>query len=208
MRIALLALSGLLALPPNAVPAEERLRVLVETDVGGDADDQASLVRFLLYSNEWDVEGIICNRPKARDRENLNPVRTGLGIGRRLVDAYGECHPRLVKHDPRYPTKDELKKRTVAGYHDTEDAVKLIIAALDRDDPRPLWYSDWGTDKESGPNNLKRALDRAVKAVQALLGVDQISCERAVLDPRDAHARGHAVAQVLLLHQPQDQLDE
>src|SRR3954453_4232341 len=60
-----------------------RLRLIVETDAGGDPDDEQSLVRFLLYTNEWDVEGIIANRPKARDGENLNPVRTGLGIVRR-----------------------------------------------------------------------------------------------------------------------------
>ncbi|HVK59408.1 MAG TPA: nucleoside hydrolase-like domain-containing protein, partial [Candidatus Kapabacteria bacterium] len=34
--------------------AAERLRVMVETDAGGDPDDEQSLVRFLLYSNEWD----------------------------------------------------------------------------------------------------------------------------------------------------------
>lgn len=45
--------------------AEDRLRVIVETDIGGDADDQASLVRFLLYCNEWDVEAIIADRSAA-----------------------------------------------------------------------------------------------------------------------------------------------
>ena len=44
------------------IHAYERLRVIVETDAGGDPDDEQSMVRFLLYSNEWDVEGIICNR--------------------------------------------------------------------------------------------------------------------------------------------------
>ena len=62
MRTLLLALLGLLALP-TAGRAEEKLRVIIETDIGGDADDQASFVRFLLYSNEWDVEGIIADRP-------------------------------------------------------------------------------------------------------------------------------------------------
>jgi hypothetical protein len=35
--------------------------------------------------------------------------------------------------------------------------VKLIIAAVDSPDRRPIWYSDWGTE---ATNNLKRALDR------------------------------------------------
>src|SRR6478736_364997 len=97
-----------------AQPAE-RLRILIETDAGGDPDDEQSLVRFLLYVNEWDVEGIICTLPRARDKENLNPERTGLGIVRRQLKAYGECYPNLVKHDPRYPTLEQLWRRTVAG---------------------------------------------------------------------------------------------
>jgi hypothetical protein len=142
--------------------AGKRLRVLIETDAGGDPDDEQSLVRFLLYANEWDVEGIICNRPTARDRENLNPERTGLGIVRRLVKAYGECYPNLVKHDPRYPAPEALLQRTVAGYEDLEDGVKLIISTVDREDPRPLWYADWGSDKGSSVN-LTRALDKVLK---------------------------------------------
>jgi dienelactone hydrolase len=138
----------------------ERLRYIIETDAGGDPDDEQSLVRFLLYANEWDVEGIIANRPRARDRENLNPERTGLGIVRRMVTAYGLCYSNLVQHDPRYPKPEQLLQRTVAGTEETDDGVNLIIAAVDRDDPRPVWFSNWGTDRGSAPSCLKRALDR------------------------------------------------
>lgn len=34
-------------------------RVLVLTDITNEPDDQQSLVRFLVYSNEYDVEGIV-----------------------------------------------------------------------------------------------------------------------------------------------------
>jgi len=135
------------------------LRLIIETDAGGDPDDEQSLVRFLLYANEWDVEGIIANRPATRRPENKNPEDTGLGVVRRLLDAYGQCRPNLVRHDVRYPTKEFLWQRTVAGYNDSNDAVRLILAAVDRDDPRPLWYSDWGSDNGAATNNLKRALD-------------------------------------------------
>jgi hypothetical protein len=140
--------------------ASERLRVIVETDAGGDPDDEQSLVRFLLYSNEWDVEGIIANRPVAREGENRNRERTGLGIVLRQLRAYEECFPNLVKHDPRYPKPDQLRRRTVAGYEDTPDGVKRIIAAVDRRDPRPVWFLNWGTDHGSAPSSLKRALDQ------------------------------------------------
>ncbi len=147
----------------GAEPERGRLRVLIETDAGGDPDDEQSLVRFLLYANEWDIEGIIANRPKARDKENLNPERTGLGIVRRLVQAYGECYPNLVQHDARYPKPELLLARTVAGYEDNDDGVKLLLAAVDGKDPRPVWFCNWGTDKGSAASSLKRALDRVLK---------------------------------------------
>src|SRR5687767_15340679 len=102
-----LAAAILLLLAANAplLAAGERLRLIVETDAGGDPDDEQSLVRFLLYANEWDVEGIIANREKARDGENKNAVRDGLGIVRRQLDAYGEVWPRLRQHDSRFPAK-------------------------------------------------------------------------------------------------------
>src|SRR5262245_49163532 len=107
-------------------PVSEKLRIIIETDAGGDPDDEQSLVRFLLYANEWDVEGIIANRRDARDGENENPERTGLGIVRRMVAAYGECFANLVKHDPRYPSLLQLSECTVPGYDETNEAVGLI----------------------------------------------------------------------------------
>ncbi|HRV08781.1 MAG TPA: DUF1593 domain-containing protein, partial [Acidobacteriota bacterium] len=48
-----------------AVPAQdvydggEKARVLVLTDISNEPDDEESLVRFLVYSNEYQVEGIV-----------------------------------------------------------------------------------------------------------------------------------------------------
>src|SRR5688572_7206346 len=109
--------------------AADRLRVMVETDAGGDPDDEQSLVRFLLYANEWDIEGIIANRPRARDGENKNTERTGLGIVQRLVKAYGECHPNLVQHDSRFPAPGFLLSRVLVGHGENPPAVNRIIEA-------------------------------------------------------------------------------
>ncbi|MBX3442596.1 MAG: DUF1593 domain-containing protein [Planctomyces sp.] len=150
---------GAVAESPSHV---ERIRLIIETDAGGDPDDEQSLVRFLLYANDFDIEGIIANREHARKGENLNTARTGDAIVRRLVEAYGECQPRLVEHDPRYPPVEQLRERTVAGYDEMDDGVELIIRVVDADDPRPVWYSDWGTDHMAAENNLRRALDRVL----------------------------------------------
>lgn len=163
------AQSTAVELPSSEGPSEtvapesnERLRVLIETDAGGDPDDEQSLVRFLLYANEWDVEGIICNRETARDGENLNTERTGLGIVKRQLKAYGDCYSSLLKHDSRFPKPEDLLRRTVPGYASREDGLDLIIAAVDSPDPRPVWYCDWGTEPISA-NNLKRVLDKILK---------------------------------------------
>jgi hypothetical protein len=47
-----------LALTGYAQP-KARLRVLVLTDIEADPDDSQSLIRFLTYCNQWDVEGLI-----------------------------------------------------------------------------------------------------------------------------------------------------
>ena len=45
----------------NNVSAQVNLktRVLILTDIEADPDDTQSLIRFLLYSNQWDVEGLV-----------------------------------------------------------------------------------------------------------------------------------------------------
>ncbi len=37
----------------------EKPRVFVLTDIENEPDDAQSLVRFLTYSNQWDVEGLV-----------------------------------------------------------------------------------------------------------------------------------------------------
>ena len=34
-------------------------RVVVISDIGNEPDDQMSLTRFLLYSNDYDIEGLV-----------------------------------------------------------------------------------------------------------------------------------------------------
>src|SRR6516165_7500555 len=101
--VVLAAIFGVSAPAAAQVPGPERLRVIVETDAGGDPDDEQSLVRFLLYASEWDVEGIIANRPVTLRPENRNRRESGLEIVRTFVDAYAEVYPHLKEHDGRFP---------------------------------------------------------------------------------------------------------
>lgn len=136
-------------------PKPERLRLLVETDAGGDPDDEGSLVRFLLYANEWDVEGIIADRP----RTNNQGTQSGLELVQKILKAYGDCHANLVQHQPTYPTWKFLQERTVAGYDNTGDGVNLICRVLTAEDARPIWYANWGSNSGT-TSNMLRALER------------------------------------------------
>jgi hypothetical protein len=159
LRVAL----SLMALTQATWAREPRVRLIIETDAGGDPDDEQSLVRFLVYASEFDIEGIIANRREARDGENKNPVRDGLGIVQAMVKAYGECWPNLVRHNPRFPSAHQLLERTVAGY-DTDAGVDLLIRAVDApDDERPVWFCNWGTDDGAAVSCLRRALDRVLR---------------------------------------------
>jgi len=54
-------------------------RVFVFTDVNNEPDDEESLVRFFVYSNEYDVEGLLANTScwlKRDTREDLSSVGT------------------------------------------------------------------------------------------------------------------------------------
>jgi len=37
----------------------ERSRIIILTDITNEPDDEQSMVRFLCYSNEFDVEGLV-----------------------------------------------------------------------------------------------------------------------------------------------------
>lgn len=146
-------------------PGEDpRLRVIVETDIGGDADDQASLVRFLLYSNEWDVEGILVDRhpdvfgndPVA---ENPTGARSAIEMAHDYIDRYAQVYDNLALHDPRYPTPEALREVTVEAHDDSTEGVDLLVEALMRDDDRPVWYGNWGSNSGT-QSNLQRALAR------------------------------------------------
>jgi hypothetical protein len=165
MRRTLVAIVLLVGVVAHTAAAQDRLRVLVETDIGGDADDQASLVRFLLYANEWDVEGIIADRhasafhsDPARDHKGI-AARDGHELALAYIEAYGKVYDNLRRHAAGYPPPDVLRQRTVAGHNQTDAGVELLIAAADRDDPRPIWYSNWGSNS-GAISNLRRALDR------------------------------------------------
>lgn len=148
---------------PAAEPLTPRPRLLVLTDIGGDPDDQQSLIRLLLYANELELEGLIATASTLPDQNPPPAPRTDLI--EQLLDAYAQVWPRLQVHAPTYPPPDQLRRIVSAGNprrgvaevgpdHDTAGS-RAIIHAGDRDDPRPLNIAIWG-----GQTDLAQALWR------------------------------------------------
>jgi len=141
-------------LPP--VPADVKPRVVVMTDIGGDPDDMQSLVRFLLYTCDVQVEGLCTGLGWGHDR-NTRP-----DLIRQRVEAYGKVVANLRKHRPDYPTEQTLldlikdgrdtDKHKVGPGLDSE-ASDWIVQMLQRPDPRPIWFTIWG-----GPRELAQAI--------------------------------------------------
>ncbi len=140
-------------------------RVIVLTDIENEPDDAMSMVRFLTYSNQWDVEGLVATTSVHQKKE------TAAWRIREIVTAYGKVRDNLLKHEKGYPSADYLlsvikEGRPDYGMHavgkgmDSEGS-ELIIKAVDRSDSRPVWVLVWG-----GPNCLAQALWK-VKATRS-----------------------------------------
>ena len=137
-------------------PPPTKPRVLVTTD--GEIDDECSLVRFLLYANEWDIEGIITSSSQYHWQGHK---WAGDDWAQPYLKAYAEVYPNLIKHDPDYPTPEFLQSRTLLGNVKTEGEMdevtpgskRIVEVLLDDSDPRPIWIQAWG-----GPNTIARAL--------------------------------------------------
>lgn len=153
-----------------AAPAEVRTRLVVLTDISSltagvaEPDDGESLIRLMLYANDFEIEGLIATSNLGHGRK-MRP-----DLIRQVVDAYEKVRPSLLRHDPRYPPAETLRGVIKAGQKtagpklpvessvgeglDTE-ASDWIIRVVDRDDPRPVWVVIWG-----GSADLAQALWR------------------------------------------------
>src|SRR6187397_1743859 len=88
------------------INAAERPRLAVLTDIGGDPDDQQSMVRLMVYANEFDLELLIASA--AGTPGELKQAITRPDLIRQTVDAYGKVLPNLKRHASGWPEAAEL----------------------------------------------------------------------------------------------------
>jgi hypothetical protein len=175
-RLAVLALCFAAAAPAPAF-GTEKPRLIVLTDIGGDPDDQQSMIRLVHYANEFDIEGLIASAagtPGELKKETVRPE-----LIREILEGYGEVRPNLLLHRPDYPDAKYLLDRVKSGNpirgvkslgegHDTEGS-RWITTVVDRDDPRPVNVTIWGGSTELAQALWRARNDRTPERLQAFV---------------------------------------
>ncbi len=134
--------------------AASKPRLFVLTDIGGDPDDRETMTRLMVYANQVDIEGLVATK----NHDGVFPEQIGA-----IVDAYGKVRDNLEANEPGFPSAQYLKDRISqalkvdgmegVGAGKDSPGSDLLIKAVDRDDPRPVWVTVWG-----GPTVLAQAL--------------------------------------------------
>jgi hypothetical protein len=124
----------------------------------GEVDDRSSFMRFLLYTPDMDLRGIIASNSKwQRDGHGLDWINEAYGLYEQVLD-------NLLLHNPDYPSVEFLQSITLLGnedpkhltgappYADSEGADLIIKELLNLED-NLLHINCWG-----GINTVAQAL--------------------------------------------------
>ena len=149
-------------------------RTIVTTD--GEVDDMNSFLRFLLYTNELDVEGIVYSASMWHYKGDGKGTtfQTQMGWTKPIystprtdlrwcgtdwihdyIEKYRAVYPKLHANDSRYPTADKLQSLVKVGNIDFEgemaydtDGSNLIKEKLLDNNDAPIYLETWGGCKD------------------------------------------------------------
>lgn len=182
----------------------QKSRTIVTTD--GELDDVDSFIRLLLYSNEFNIQGLVISSSQWHYKGDGKGTKftsemetTKKMYGERtelrwpgtdwiydLVDAYGKVQPNLKKHAPGFPTGAYLRSQIRIGNIDFEGEMEkdtegsdFIKAKLLDGDLSPLYLQVWG-----GTNTIARALksiEDTYKNSPAWASIYKKVCKKAII---------------------------
>ena len=125
--------------------AKQKPRVLISTDIGGtDPDDNQSVAHLLMYSNEFDLEGLVSS-PSFGDGNTSEIFR--------MIDVYEQDLPALRRHIKGLMKPKALRKLVkqgrmseapACGYGEPTEGSRWIVRQARKKDARPLYVLVWG----------------------------------------------------------------
>lgn len=120
-------------------------RVLISTDIGGtDPDDNQSMAHLLMYSDMFNLEGLVSS-PSYGEGSKEEILR--------MIDLYEKDFSKLQQHQPDLMLPDELRKLckqgrkgevSWKGVAESTEGSDWIIQCARRQSDRPLWVLVWG----------------------------------------------------------------
>lgn len=123
----------------------EKQRVLVSTDIGGtDPDDNQSVAHLLMYTDCFDLEGLVSS-PSYGSGSKEEILR--------MIDLFEKDYPKLAGHIDGLMTPDRLRAMTkqgrkgaapYCGFTTPTEGSDWIVECARRESDRPLWISVWG----------------------------------------------------------------
>lgn len=126
-------------------PVPEKPRILVSTDIGGsDPDDNQSMAHLLMYSDKFNIEGLVSS-PSYGNGSKAEILR--------MIDLYEKDLPKLAKHQNGLATPAYLRSVTKQGRHGNAPYVGYtaategsdwIIKCAKKKSKQPLWILGWG----------------------------------------------------------------
>jgi len=157
-------LLALLSTFSTLMAQQDHKRTIVTTD--GEIDDVDTFIRFLMYTNEFDTEGLIYSssmwhwKGDGKGTTMISEMEMTRNIyGERselrwpgttwieeLLAEYAKVHPNLLLHDKNYPSPEELLALVKVGNIDFEgemdkrtEGSEWIAQKLLDDDPREIF---------------------------------------------------------------------
>lgn len=143
----------------------EKQRLIILADMGNEPDEVQQMVHMMMYSNEFDMEGLIAVSGKYLHSKHPQPERTRLypDLFHMIIDAYEKDLENLKKHAKGWPEPNYLRSIVASGQPDyglegsgdgkSSEGSELIIKSLKKNDPRPLYVV-----VNAGSNTLAQAI--------------------------------------------------
>jgi len=158
--------------------SQQRVKTIITTD--GEIDDVDTFIRMLLYSNEFDIVGLVYSSsmwhysgdglgtkfvsemPMTKEIYGAQTDLRWPGVNwmQELILDYARVYDNLIKHDPSYPTPEKLMSMVRVGNVEFEGEMEKITLGSEwiknkllQDDIDELYLQAWG-----GTNTIARAL--------------------------------------------------